>query len=53
MKHKGLSGIEARIAAKLLILAEMLYAAENPLPMAEEEEEEEEDENGIFIAAGS
>ena len=37
--------IDAGTAAKLLILAEMLYAADNPLPMEEEEEEEEEDEN--------
>jgi hypothetical protein len=37
--------IDAGTVAKLLILAEMLYAADNPLPMEEEEEEEEEDEN--------
>ena len=37
--------IDAGTVAKLLILAEMAYAAENPLPMEEEEEAEEEDEN--------
>ena len=37
--------IDAGTVAKLLILAEMLYAADNPLPMEEEEEEEEEYEN--------
>ena len=43
--------IDAGTAAKLLISAEMLYAAENPLPTEEDEEEEgEELENGVFIA---
>lgn len=39
---EGLS-MEARTAAKLLILAEMLYAAEHPLPMEEDEEEDDDD----------
>lgn len=39
---EGLS-MEARTAAELLILAEMLYAAENPLPMDEDEEEDDDD----------
>lgn len=33
----------ARTAAKLLILAEMLYAAEHPLPMEEDEGEDDDD----------
>ena len=39
---EGLS-MEARTAAQLLILAEMLYAEEHPLPMDEEEDEENDD----------
>lgn len=38
-----LEGIDAGTAAKLLILAEMLYAAEHPLPMEEDEEEDDDD----------
>ena len=54
MKHLKALGISARTAAQLLILAEMVCAAENPLPMEEDEEEEgEELESGIFIATGS
>lgn len=51
MKHFEDLSISARMAAQLLILAEMAYAAENPLPMEEDEEEEgEELENGVFVA---
>lgn len=49
MKPNERLSIDAGTAAKLLILAEMLNAAENPLPT---EEWGEEDDNGIFIATG-
>ena len=41
-KYKG---INAKAATDLLLLAEVLWAMENPLPRDEDDEEDEEDED--------